>query len=53
MKEPAECEHDYEHYVRKGRANLRCPKCDADITLILVFMHDVLEKHPADDSENY
>lgn len=36
--------HDYKHYVRKGRANLRCPKCDADITLELVLMAEAKER---------
>lgn len=47
------CEHDYKNYVRKGRAKLHCPKCDEDITTILVLMFDVMEKHPADDKDNY
>lgn len=40
MKKCKDFNHDYEHYVRKGRANLRCPKCDADITLELVLIAD-------------
>jgi len=29
-------------WVRKGRANYRCVKCDKDITLDLVFLREVL-----------
>jgi hypothetical protein len=32
--------HDYDNYVRKGRAWLVCPKCGKDITLELVLMAD-------------
>ncbi len=47
-----DCEHDYDHPVRKGRANLRCPKCGKDITLELVFMQEAIDsspEHPIDD----
>lgn len=30
-----ECEHDYEHPIRKGRAYLVCPKCGEDITFMI------------------
>lgn len=33
-------EHDYDNYIRKGRAWLVCPKCEADITLELVLMEE-------------
>ena len=29
-------------WYRKGRADLRCKKCDADVTLELVLLHEVL-----------
>jgi hypothetical protein len=35
-----ECKHDYNNYVKRGRADLHCPKCDKDITLELVLMHE-------------
>lgn len=33
-----QCKHDYANPVRKGRADLHCRLCDADITLQLVMM---------------
>lgn len=35
-----DCTHDYKNYIRKGRADLRCPKCNQDITMDLVLMAD-------------
>jgi hypothetical protein len=32
------CLHDYEHPIRKGRATYHCPKCDADISLIVILI---------------
>ena len=32
-------------WYRKGRANYRCTKCDEDVTLHLVFIQEVIEKH--------
>lgn len=34
-----ECQHDYEHPVRKGRADWRCPKCDKNIMFELLLIH--------------
>lgn len=34
-----DCDHDYENAIRKGRAHHVCPKCEKDITLELVLMH--------------
>ena len=38
------CEHDYENPIKKGRAHYRCSKCDENITLDLVFIHQALNK---------
>ena len=32
------CSHDYENYVRKGRARYHCPKCGADISMEVVLI---------------
>ena len=47
-----ECKHDYDNPVRKGRANLRCPKCDKDITLELVLIHEAIAT-PLPKEEEY
>jgi hypothetical protein len=51
------CVHDYNHPVYKGRANLRCPKCDEDITLFCVFMEDAMlnsqSKRPYNKVDHY
>ena len=47
----AECKHDYENPVRKGRANLRCKDCDADITMELVLMEDMKRKQEQPTAE--
>lgn len=31
-------------YIRKGRANLRCPDCDRDVTLELVLLAEFKER---------
>jgi len=49
MSAPEECQHDYENYIKKGRANLRCPKCDKDITMELVLMQEVLTPAPEEE----
>ena len=36
------CEHDYQNFVKKGRARLHCPKCDEDITLELIYINQAL-----------
>ena len=33
-----DCEHDYDHPIRKSRAYYVCPKCGQDITMMLVFI---------------
>lgn len=33
-------------WYRKKRADLRCTKCDADVTLHLYFLHECLMKKP-------
>ena len=35
------CSHDYENFVRKGRARYHCPKCGTDITFEIVMLADV------------
>lgn len=42
-----DCKHDYEHPVRYGRADWRCPKCKKNIMLELVFMREALDSLPA------
>lgn len=32
-----------EGYYRKGRADFRCNKCDADITMELLFLYQALD----------
>ena len=34
------CSHDYENFVRKGRARYHCPKCGVDITFDVVMLAD-------------
>ena len=36
-----ECNHPLDRYIKKGRGNLRCVKCDADITLQLILLTDM------------
>lgn len=33
-----DCDHDYDHPKRLGRAKYVCPKCGKDLTLELVLM---------------
>jgi predicted RNA-binding Zn-ribbon protein involved in translation (DUF1610 family) len=43
MTEIDVCAHDYEHPIRKGRADYRCPKCGENIMLMLVFIAECEE----------
>ena len=47
-------ECDYENAIRVGRANWRCPKCNRDLTLELVLMHEagITIKSPNQDEEH-
>jgi tRNA(Ile2) C34 agmatinyltransferase TiaS len=40
-KKKKECEHDYDHPVRKGRSDYRCPKCGDCVTLASVLLHEL------------
>jgi len=42
-EERVECgpfDHDFKHLIRKGRADYRCPKCNENVMLLLVFAQD-------------
>ncbi len=44
----SECKHDYEHPVRRGRADYRCSKCGEDITITLALVAEAEEEIKGD-----
>ena len=39
-------------WYRKGRANLRCKKCDADVTIELVLLHQALTEDVSNQTKS-
>ena len=42
-----ECNHDYDHPIRHGRAHYTCRNCGGDISLDLILLHEL-----EDEEEN-